>query len=252
MNNSDNVINEFSTLPSQGKVYQGKINPDITLRSMKTVDEMKRLNTTPEKQYLMLCNLIDDCTVSEKQMSSYDMCLGDYQYLLHRLRVATYGNKYKMHTNCPFCLSTEDNEIDLDSINVIPFDEESINKCIEFTLPKTEHVIRIKHQTPRLLDAITKALIEDKKRTKMDRGLVVTLARVIDTVDGQKYDIVKLEEFVEKLPMADTNSILKHSEKLTKLIGLDLDITVECEVCGYQFPTTFRTTSEFFGPSVDI
>ena len=37
------IANEY-TLPSQGKVYEREINPNFKLRSMTTVEEMKRLN----------------------------------------------------------------------------------------------------------------------------------------------------------------------------------------------------------------
>ena len=65
---------------------------------MTTVEEMRRLAPS-EHTYKNLCELIDDCMVEPIGMSVYDMHLADYQYLLHRLRIVTYGVDYKYESN---------------------------------------------------------------------------------------------------------------------------------------------------------
>ena len=51
------------TLPSLGKVYGDKqINPEVTLRSMTTAEEMKRLNPS-DRAYKVLADIIDDCLI---------------------------------------------------------------------------------------------------------------------------------------------------------------------------------------------
>ena len=94
----DYTIVEECTLPSLGKIYTPKINPEVKLRSMTTVEEMRRLAPS-EHTYKNLCELIDDCMVEPIGMSVYDMHLADYQYLLHRLRIVTYGVDYKYESN---------------------------------------------------------------------------------------------------------------------------------------------------------
>ena len=89
------TIGNQYTLPSLGKVYDKQINPQITLRSMTIEDEMKRLNHA-DRPYKVMCEIIDDCLIEKLGISSYDMCLGDYQFLLHKLRVVTYGKEYKL------------------------------------------------------------------------------------------------------------------------------------------------------------
>ena len=89
------AIFEEGTLPSLGKVYGGlKVNPDFKIRSMTTEEEMRRLSHS-DRPLKVICDIIDDCLIDKPfEISSYDMCLGDYQYLLHKLRVATYGPQY--------------------------------------------------------------------------------------------------------------------------------------------------------------
>ena len=53
-------IKETFTLPSKGLVYDEKINPNITLRSMTTMEEMKRLSPS-DLEYKTISEIIDDC-----------------------------------------------------------------------------------------------------------------------------------------------------------------------------------------------
>jgi hypothetical protein len=65
-----------------GLVYDKPINPVFKIRSMTTEEEMRRLAHT-ERPYKLLCDIIEECIVGDKPgISVYDMCLGDYQYLL--------------------------------------------------------------------------------------------------------------------------------------------------------------------------
>ena len=79
---SDYTVAEEFTLPSLGKVYSEKVTPVVKLKSMTTNQEMKRL-APGERAYKTLCEIIDECLVENPGISSYDMCLADYQFLLH-------------------------------------------------------------------------------------------------------------------------------------------------------------------------
>ena len=74
---------------------------------------------------------------------------------------------------------------------------------------------------------------------------------MIDKVDGEKMDDVKLEQFLRHLPMKDTNYIIRSMEKLNIELGIDTAMTCKCKVCGGEYTTTFPITTEFFGPSID-
>ena len=78
------TIVENYTLPSKGLIYKTPINPEITIRSMTLAEEMRRLQIS-EDLYRPMSEVIDDCIESKLPMSSYDMCLGDYHFLLHKL-----------------------------------------------------------------------------------------------------------------------------------------------------------------------
>jgi hypothetical protein len=247
------IANEY-TLPSEGKVYGAqKVNPQIKLRSMTTAEEMKRLNHT-DRPYKAMSEIIDDCMVDELGISAYDLCLADYQYALHKLRIVTYGPQYKIGSNCPYCGSQNTHTIDLDSLQIIPFNEEDFKKYSEFVLPVTQKEIKLKMQTPRILDNVSFKTKEYRRKNPQatgDPAFLFTLEALIDTVNGEKIEAFKIAEYLKSLPMMDTNYILKSSQKLNTMFGIDSQLNNTCGVCGLDYTSNFRTSSEFFGPSIE-
>lgn len=244
---------EDFTLPSLGKVYKKPVNPVVRLRSMSTEEEMLRLSRS-ERPYKLLCDMIENCIVGDKPgISVYDMCLADYQFLLHRLRVVTYGPKYLTQSVCRYCGIVNNTEIDLDEIPVTQFDEKLLDN-FEFTLPRSGNTVKIRMQTPRSVDDIALKVKEFKKKSPdaADPTIVYTVRSLIETIDGQVMDAFKLENWVRKLPMMDTNAILRHAENLNKGFGIDANLTIECKECGVDYDTPFRLTSEFFGPTTNF
>lgn len=261
----DYTIAETFTLPSKGKIYKNRtVEPQIKLRSMTTNEEMKRLSHT-ESPYKTLCDIIDDCMVDgvEKMgISSYDMHLGDYQFLLHRLRVVTYGNEYPISSVCPVCGKVNRRKINLDEIPLLPFDpdkEEDMkewNEMFSLILPKTGKVITLKFQTPRELDAIQREEREYNEQfpaNELNMSYLITLQHMIDTVDGKHVNSEILKQFLRQLPLMDSNAIFQRATKINDKVGIDTIIQNKCSnsKCGAKYKTSFRITNEFFGPTID-
>lgn len=248
------VIAEEYTLPSLGKVYSENVNPDIKIRSMTTQEEMKRLSPS-DKIYKNLCEIIDDCLVENPGISAYDMCLSDYQFLLHKMRVATYGSKYSVTTQCPHCLAKNDTIIDLNEIPVKAIDMNKFTKSNKIILPKLGKEVTLRMQTPRMADIVnskSKELQEKSNNTAGDTVFLFTLESLIDTVDGVKLDVIKKEDFVRQLPMMDSNFIMQHAQNMIESFGLDTTVTYKCPTCGLDYTGSFRITSEFFRPRIHI
>jgi len=250
---SDYTISGQYTLPSLGKVYNGKeVNPNITIRAMTVEEEMRRLNPS-ERPYKTMASIIDDCLVDKPGISAYDMCMGDYQFLLHRLRVVTYGNDYKITTICPYCGTQNTDTIKLNDMEVFTYNKD-IAKYFDIVLPLSGKHIHLKMQTPRILDDITIQVKELKKKSPTmsgDPAFLFNLESLIDTVDGEHYDTVQLQSWLRKLPMGDANFILQCSQKLNDKIGLNLNLSNTCNTCTLEYKTKFRSTNEFFRPNLD-
>lgn len=237
-------------LPSLGKIYGREINPDLSIRSMTTAEEQRRMNPT-DRPYQLMADIIDDCLVDKPHISAYDMCLGDYQYLVHQLRIVTYGTSYDLISTCPYCGVSEKETINLEDMHISYYDEKTIAQIIEFDLPKTNHHIRLRMQTPRMLDDIAVRATEIRKKSRNlvgDPAFSLSIESLIDTIDGKEPDRFLLSDWVMKLPMADTNRILQRATKLANAIGIDTTVQNICDVCGSDYGTKFVMTSEFFRP----
>ena len=253
MEESYTIFEEFE-LPSKGLVYNPVINPKVRIRSMTTEDEMWRLQRT-ESHYKTMCELIDRCLVGEDKpkISSYDMCIGDYQFLLHKLRVVTYGPDYKMMITCPYCKQVNEVTVSLDDLEVHEYDDE-YNDCLNITLPVTKKRIELRMQTPRLLDEIDARKKEMKKKTK-DRtsryDYLITLEYLIKSIDNEVLPPASMEKFILQLPMADANYLLQKADKLNQKVGVEATVVTECPDCANTVVGPFLITSEFFGPTID-
>ena len=249
----DYTLTGSYTLPSLGKVYNVDVNPNVKIRSMTVAEEMKRLNSS-DRPYKNLADIIDDCLIDKPGISSYDMCLGDFQYLLHKLRVVTYGTKYRLSSKCPHCGFDNVGEIDLNEMSVSSYTDE-VEKYFDIELPVSKNRVRLRMQTPRILDDINvrvKEITSKRKSSSKDSAFLLNIESVIDTVDGSKLDVFKKSDFVKQLPMADINYILASMNKINELIGLDMTLSATCDFCGLDYDSPFRITPEFFRPSIDI
>ena len=165
------IANDY-TLPSEGKVYDKEITPQFKLRSMTTAEEMKRLNHS-DRPYRAMSEIIDDCLIEDICISAYDLCVADYQFMLHKLRIVTYGPTYKIDSTCPYCASVNKHNLNLDNLAVTSFDKDAYDKYMEFDLPATGKRIRLR-KTPTLLFILDDSMERGAKMmdliNKIERG----------------------------------------------------------------------------------
>lgn len=245
------TIAETYELPSNGEIYTPKIDPLIKLTSMNTAHELQRLNKT-DRPLKNMADIIDDCIVDKPGISAYDMCISDYQFLLHKIRVVTYGPDYKYQTTCPVCGQVNESVLNLDEVEVIKFNND-LRKYLSFELPKTKDLITIKIVTPRIIDNIQIKIKEKKKSMPGYAGsfdFLVSLMNYIETVNGNQLNDYELEQYIMKLPMADSNFISNNADAFVKSFGIKNEIETECSLCGLEYRSPFRITDEFYRPSL--
>lgn len=245
------TIGEGAELPSKGLIYNKPIKSYIELRSMTARDEMKRLSPSPA-QFKTLADIIEGCMIEKPDIHVYDMALGDYEYLLHKLRIVTYGEEYKIAIKCPHCGEIHETVAHLEELKVEEFDQAKFEEFITIKLPKKGDTIKLNFQTPRILDEI-EAEVKDLKRkfksSEINFNLLVLLKHAIDTVNGEKLSLASLETYVNNLPALDMTKIVNAIDNLNALIGIDNNLTVLCPSCGGEVSTYFRFGPEFFRPT---
>lgn len=243
------IIQRTVTLPSKGKLYNG-VNPEVTLRGMTIRDEIIRLNAS-EYDYKPLADMLDRCIISEMGISAYDLCLGDFQYLIFQLRGLTYGNSIELNVQCPYCRTVNQITVEIDEIPLRETSWEELQDVANIELPMTKERITLNPMTPRLIDKIKSETKKSKKRAKANEAeLFVKLSASIASIEDVNDNDFDIEEWIESLPMMDVNTILQKSQELDTLIGLDLSKELTCELCGLDFNTTLVVGKDFFRPRV--
>lgn len=157
------TIMEGYELPSKGLIYDKPVDAHVELRSMTARDEMKRLSpsSTPFKT---LADIIEGCMLDKPAIHVYDMAVADYEYLLHKLRIVTYGDEYKLGIRCPYCGNVIDNAFHLETLTIEPFDQEKFEKLRLVELPASGKRVKIRFQTPHMLDNIELETKELKRK----------------------------------------------------------------------------------------
>lgn len=245
------TIAEGYELPSKGKIYDVPVDQHIELRSMTARDEMKRLSPSTT-QFKKLADIIEGCLIEKPKIHVYDMALGDYEFLLHKLRIVTYGPEYKMSVTCPHCLETFEADANLEQLQIVDFDETKFHELQTFKLPASGDMIKIKFQTPHMLDDIELQTKEAKRKFRtadIEFDLLFLLKNVIDEVNGIKLSPDKIETYINNLPAKDMIKIVNNVDALNACIGIDSTLFVDCKNCGGEVRTSFRFGPEFFRPS---
>ena len=248
---NDYTIMEGYELPSKGKIYNVPVDPHVELRSMTARDEMKRLSpsSTPLKT---LADIIEGCCIEKPAVHVYDMSLGDYEFLLHKLRIVTYGEDYKVSLRCPECGESIETVAKLDQLDVKEFDEDEINQLQTFSLPKSGRIISLNFMSPRIAEEMEVKVKDMKRKYKnvtIDFDTLVRLLTNIDLVDGDKKTETELENIVTNLPALDLQKILNNIDKLNQQVGLENILYLTCPKCGEEITTFFRFGPEFFRPT---
>ena len=248
---TDFTIMEGYELPSQGKIYDKAVNPHIELRSMTAREEMRRLSpsSTPLKT---LADIIEGCCIEKPAIHVYDMALGDYEFLLHKLRIVTYGEDYKVSLRCSDCGEMIETIAKLDQLSVKEFDEETVNNLRTFSLPKSGRIITLNFLSPRRVEEMEVKVKDMKRKYKtatIDFETLVRLLTNIDLVDGEKKSEHELENIITNLPALDLQKILNNIDKLNQQVGLDNVLYLTCPECGEEIMTFFRFGPEFFRPT---
>lgn len=244
------TIAEGYELPSNGLIYDKKIDPHVELRSMNARDEMKRLSpsTMPLKT---LSDIIEGCMIEKPAIHVYDMSLGDYEYLLHKLRIVTYGGIYRMAITCPKCGNIVEVKSNLEELEIKPIDMTKFESLKTVSLPKSNKAVTINYTTPRMLEQATAMAKEMKKKFKdaeLDFDLLTKLKLGIASVDGKVLTDFELETFINNLMALDMRKILKAIDELNNCFGVDGSLVVTCPMCGEDVTTFFRLGPDFFGP----
>lgn len=263
---NNTTIEQDFILPSRGLIYNKKIDPHITLKSMTVRDEMKRNNPATEgTANQQLARLIDSCLATKLPISSYNMCMGDFLYLVVKLRTVTYDSTYRITATCNGCFQDGVYDVDLDTLEQNVLKEEDLGEenpndprnILKVYLPRCQKEVELHYNTPQILDKIEEKCKEEEEDYRRRNQVASSadwhefwqLYYAIKTVDGMTMDSEEKEDFINHMEQFDALLIQIALDEFDKKVGLGVTFNVHCNHCGKELKIPFRFTREFWRPT---
>ena len=257
-----NLITETLVLPSSAtKLYGPNFDGHITLRAMTTDEERMRLGG--QSFYQTMSAIVNECIVDNKNHDgSYKLdCTNftdfDFFAICVKLRIMSYGPKYKTVATCLKCGHQFEYVVDLSEIiyNLVP---EDFSEPYEIgPLPSSGDTLGC-----RFLRVKDRIEIEKKRDTILaqnpnyigDPTFNLEMERRIMTVNGNTLDYVTAEDYVHNMIARD--SVVYHDKiDADKKFGvIPYGIIDECKNklgCDGKSMWVLRVGAEFFRPCLD-
>ena len=206
-----NLITETLVLPSAStKLYGPDFDGTITLRAMTTKEERARLSA--QSFYPTMSYIINECIVDNKNPDgSYKIdsaAFTDFDFLaaLVKLRIMSYGPKYKTVAICTKCGYRYRYTADLSELvyNLVPEDFTE-----PYTIGPLPHsgdtlgcrFLRVKDRID--IEKESKVILAKNPNYQGDPVYELEMERRIMTVDGQELDYVTAKDYVDNMIAMD-------------------------------------------------
>lgn len=248
--NEDNLVVDIK-LPSLGLPYG--IKDSILMRPMKTTEEKyfssMAAASTPHR---ILTQVLK--TITNLPIDPFDLLIDDRLYLLFMTRAITYTPIYRVPFDCnnPQCGAKFFHSYNIMEAPVKYLDKNKVT--YEETLPlckKRVIIKRMKGRDEMALSEFERTL--ERTRNKMasndlegDESYIYRLALQIEKVDGKPVSLIESQQFVKTLYGRD--SLFLRNTIDEELLGISLDLEVQCTKCGTISERILPMTAEFFRP----
>lgn len=260
----------FVKLPSNGKYYpNGTLDKSSTgeypVYAMTAKDELMFKTPDALLSGQSTVEVIKSCIPAITD--PWSMPSLDVDASLIAIRIATYGEKMDVETNCPHCTAENSYELDLvqwlATINNFEFQPEikvepltihvrpySYRELSQTSLKTLEHqrifqVINDEDLTDEIkLERFGKSFI---KLTELTVDIIAGCVSQIDTPDGSSNDPDQIKEFIHNAPKDLFDMISAHIQDMKKNIEIPVQ-HVKCNDCGGEFDMPISMDqSNFFG-----
>lgn len=251
-----NLITESMVLPSAStKLYGDNFDGHITLRAMTTEEERMRLSG--QSFYLTMSHIINECIVDNKnsdgtyRLDSTSFTDFDFFAICVKLRIMSYGPKYKTTAICTKCGKQFEYVADLSDLvyNLVP--EDFMEPYEIGPLPSSGDTLGCRFL--RVKDRID---IEKKKDLLLAKNpnyvgdpiYNMEMERRIMTVNGNPIDYVQVADYVRDMIAMDSYVYHRDIDKnIFGVIRLNMTDCTEADCDGTAF-WVLRADAEFFRP----
>jgi hypothetical protein len=190
----------------------------------------------------------------------------DVDAALVAVRIATYGEKMEVSTNCPSCNAENDYEINLNSwlekLNAFQFESKvAIDPLTVYVRPytyleMTQTSLKSLEQQ-RIFGVINDETLSDEEKldkfgksfsklTELTVDVIAQCVVQIETPDGIETDIAEIKNFIHNAPKEIFNAISNHVQALKSKIDIPAQ-EVKCTNCETEFlmPVTMDQSNFF-------
>lgn len=217
-----------------------------------TTFQLKQLLTYENENNLIIQEqALDDLissSVLNEDFNIDEMYIDDKMFLLVELRKKSKGEFLEFQLECPKCNSQSINKINLDELDIIPFNP-NINRVVKLSNGVKVYVrnLKRKHQKEIKPNMIKKNWSETKQLAELQS---LHLACAIDKIELPDKTIEENIKIMDKVYLVDnipTNEKEKIEEKLEEIsFGVDFNYKVKCIHCKYEHETSIPLKNNFF------
>jgi len=241
----DGMYVTITDLPTKGNFYPE--GTKIQARSLKVM-EVKHLSQLTAENANDVINDVLRKTIRGIEVD--ELFTADKMYLVFWLRANTYKDSgYQVNFNCMKCNKPSTFNFELDSLKIQDYEVERYGKFTsEVRLPSghtlTFKLLRVKDED------LNERFLKQNENSMMDFDKeIVSLCRMIETVDGKEPGMIEKYSFVtNSLEPADFAYIQSFVEDCG--IGVEPTIDVKCNKCGGSTETVLPFRPDFFLPKV--
>jgi hypothetical protein len=246
-----NLITESIVLPSASvKLYGNNFDGHLTLRAMTTVEE--RIRLSGQSFYQTMTKIVNNCIVDNKNPDgSYKLDSAlftdfDFFAVLVKLRILSYGAKYRTVATCRNCGRQFITNVDLSTLeyNLVP--EDFVEPYTIGPLPSSGDTLGCRFL--RVKDRID---IEKEKDILLaknpdyvgDPAYELEMQRRIVAVNGEDLDSVAARDYVENMIAMDSQM---YHDNIHKPYGIIRIGFTECTGCSGLAHWVLSPDGEFF------
>lgn len=259
MNTTLSSYTQEVTLPSKGYLNPEIPDGKLIQRCMMVADQ-KFIAGSNLSGSMVTRTLLERTIESPETVNVGNLTTADTLYLLFKLRILSYGEKYKFKTKCPECGKRFEVELDLSKITVNTLDED-YERHLEIVLPRAGDKVYTKFLTNNDLQAINDEM--DRRRRKFkdlkDDDFVLRMATMIrrielkvPTADGDRVleHPIDIQNYIEKLTDLDATAIMSTTDNVA--FGIYPLVEEKCPHCREFVDIRMDLGPGFFRPKYDV
>ena len=251
------TFTETFRIPSKGILYSKEgeepFSPEVEIRSMTTQEEKMRLGR--QGFWKTMCSLLDAVIVTPEGFETQYATLFDFYFLMYKMRIVSYGSKYKVNVTCPHCGKSSTITVDLDELETQYLSDEFVEPFKIGPLPRSKDVLECRFM--RVIDSINnekkvKEILDNTPDYEGDPGLVLNIASKIQSINGEEKSPIEIQKYIEEMQAMDLAYFNQAYARITGQVGMKTLCKEDCPHCGEKVEFDLPFNSEFFRPTFDF